>query len=188
MWSHLLTKMLTIALVNNGEGAVLDGTLTVRAVNGVATYVGSTVSQSGSPRHAPGIEPGTRSWARTNSFDVSPSIAPTITEGVVRHGYHMRPTTVVLGPSDQALDAVTAQNSKEYRIIGPAGGDYRIRSAIYDPATLTVTLHPFPRVNLHHRYKLIVAGTDPGGLTEPPRASCSTARTTASPAATIALR
>ena len=152
----------TIALVNNGEGAVLDGTLTVRAVNGVATYVGLTVSQSGShdtlQASSPGLVP-----AVTNSLDVCPSIAPTITR-VLRYGYHMRPTTVVLS-FDQALDAVTAQNTKDYRITGPAGGVYRIRSAIYDPATLTVTLHPFRRINLHHRYKLIVVGTDPGGLT-----------------------
>ena len=40
-----------------------------------------------------------------------------------------------------------------------------IKSAVYDPATLTVTLHPSQRISIHHTYKLIVDGTAPHGLT-----------------------
>jgi len=74
------------------------------------------------------------------------------------------PTTVVL-TFDQALNAITAQDDENYRIIGPAGRVIGIKSAVYDPAGLTVTLHPRQRINIHHAYKLIVDGTAPKGLT-----------------------
>ena len=38
---------------------------------------------------------------------------------MMRYGYHMMPTRIVLA-FDQALDAVTAEDIKDYRIIGPA--------------------------------------------------------------------
>jgi uncharacterized repeat protein (TIGR01451 family) len=89
--------------------------------------------------------------------------APTI--GLVqRYGYHMMPTTIVL-TFDQALDAVTAEDAKDYRIIGPAGRTIAIKKAVYDAAPLTVTLYPVERISIHHRYELIVDGTAPHGLT-----------------------
>ena len=78
----------------------------------------------------------------------------------------MMPTTVVL-TFDQAFDTVTAENASDYRIIGPAGGAIGIKSAAYDPATLTVTLHPERRINIHHAYELIVHGRAPLGLIAP---------------------
>ena len=60
---------------------------------------------------------------------------------------------------DQALDATTAQDVNDYRIIGPAGRTIAIKSAVYDPATQTVTLHPSQRISIHHTSKLIVDGT-----------------------------
>ncbi len=81
-----------------------------------------------------------------------------------RFGYHMMPTRIVL-TFDQALDAVTAEDVKDYRIIGPAGRTIAIRKAVYDPAALTVTLLPVERISIHHPYKLIVNGTAPRGLT-----------------------
>ncbi len=39
---------------------------------------------------------------------------------IQRFGVHMMPTTIRL-TFDQALDAVTAEDSKDYRIIGPSG-------------------------------------------------------------------
>ena len=74
------------------------------------------------------------------------------------------PTTVVL-TFNQALDATTAQDPQDYRIIGPAGRTIRVKRAKYDPAANTVTLHPARRIDIHYRYKLIVDGTAPGGLT-----------------------
>jgi autotransporter-associated beta strand protein len=95
--------------------------------------------------------------------------APVDTDGprivsMKRYGYHMIPTRIVL-TFDQALDAVTAEDVKDYRIIGPTGRTIAVKKAVYDPATLTVTLHPVERISIHHSYKLIVDGTAPRGLT-----------------------
>ncbi len=40
-----------------------------------------------------------------------------------------------------------------------------IKSAGYDPATLTVTLHPSQRINVHQSYELTVDGITPHGVT-----------------------
>ncbi len=87
---------------------------------------------------------------------------------VLRYGYHMIPTTVVL-TFDEALDAVTAEDFNDYRIIGPSGKVIGIKSAVYDPAKLTVTLHPQQRIYIHYRYELTVDGTAPDGLTNTQR-------------------
>jgi hypothetical protein len=76
----------------------------------------------------------------------------------------MMPTTVVIA-FDQALDANTAEDAEDYRIIGPAGRVIRVKSAVYDATTNSVTLHPRERINIHHRYTLIVDGTAPDGVT-----------------------
>jgi hypothetical protein len=97
---------------------------------------------------------------------VSPSVhvdGPQITK-VLRYGYHWMPTTLVLY-FDQALDPATAQDANDYRIIGHAGGVIRVKSAVYNASTKTVTLHPSQQINIHYRYELIVDGTAPNGLT-----------------------
>ena len=88
---------------------------------------------------------------------------PTIVS-VLRYGYHMMPTTLVL-TFDQVLDAITAEDASDYRVIGPAGAVIGMKSAVYDPATLSVTLHPTQRIDIHYTYTLIVDGNAPGGLT-----------------------
>ena len=82
---------------------------------------------------------------------------------VTRFGFHMRPTTLVI-QFDGALDAASAQNVKDYTIIGPGGRPVRITSAVYNPTDDTVTLKPKERINLHHTYRLKVVGTGPGGV------------------------
>ena len=67
---------------------------------------------------------------------------------------------------DQPLDPSTAQNVSNYVIIGPGGRRDRIRSAVYDPTTQTVTLHPARRVNVHHNYKLTVIGVGPHAVSD----------------------
>jgi uncharacterized membrane protein len=94
---------------------------------------------------------------------------PVATDGpqvkeLLRYGYHMRPTTLVL-TFDQALDPTTAQDAKDYRIVGREGRIIRIKSAVYDPTTLSVTLDPRQRINVHHGYELIVDGSASGGVT-----------------------
>jgi hypothetical protein len=82
---------------------------------------------------------------------------------VQRYGIHMSPTTIVL-TFDQALDPVRAENVHEYHITDDRGHTVPIKSAVYDSATNTVTLHPKYRINLHLRYKLTVDGASPKGL------------------------
>ena len=100
----------------------------------------------------------------TQVVDASAPISPPPTiVSVLRYGYHWMPTTLVL-TFDQALDAITAEDANDYRVIGPAGGQIGIKSAVYDPAALSVTLHPTQRIDIHYTYTLIVDGTAPGGL------------------------
>ena len=98
---------------------------------------------------------------------VDPSTAVTVDgptiASVLRYGYHMMPTTLVLA-FDQALDATIADDASLYRVIGPAGAVIAIKSAVYDPAARTVTLHPTQRIDIHDTYTLEVDGTAQGGL------------------------
>ncbi len=87
---------------------------------------------------------------------------PRVTE-VQRFGYHMMPTTLLL-TFDQALDATTADDPRNYQIIGPGGRPIRVKSAVYNASNDTVTLRPSERINVHHRYTLVVDGESAGSL------------------------
>ena len=82
---------------------------------------------------------------------------PTVTS-VLRFGYHMQPTSLVI-QFDGPLDAASAQNVNDYVIVGPGGRHIAVASAIYDPNTMTVTLSPVTRLNVHDTYHLTVRGT-----------------------------
>jgi Bacterial Ig-like domain (group 3) len=153
---------LSLAEVNGKDQAGLaiptmpSGTYTITAV-----YSGDTVF---APSHSsPLIEVVHSTLTTTTSTTAYSTDGPRILS-VRRYGYHMMPTTVVLA-FDEALDAMTAEDVDDYRIIGPGGRTIAIKRAVYDPATLTVTLHPSQRISVHHRYKLIIDGTGPHGLT-----------------------
>jgi len=117
-----------------------------------------TASYSGNAPFAPSFSDAMDEVVNPAAFDDPP------TTGVNRYGYHWMPTTLAL-TFNQALDPATAQDAKDYRIIGPAGRIIGVRSAVYNAATNTVTLHPRERINIHHRYTLFVEGAKPGGLT-----------------------
>jgi hypothetical protein len=121
--------------------------------------------------------------AHSNEFDsnssdnaasvvVSPIGAPPpFVTFLQRFGFHAQPTQYVLTFNSQ-LDPAPAQNIQNYTLapIGPRGHlgkKIRIVSAIYDPLTLTVTIHPATRVYLFQRYQLAVNGTAPDGLANP---------------------
>ncbi len=99
-------------------------------------------------------------------------LAPSVT-GLVRTGIHRQPTTLVLtftGP----LDPTRAQNVASYAIEtlgGPGRGGSLVghvivlSAAVYDPATLSVTLFPVERLDIHNQYRLLILGTGPLGLT-----------------------
>jgi hypothetical protein len=90
---------------------------------------------------------------------------PRITS-VKRFGIYMMPTTIVL-TFDEPLAPWLAENAHEYRLVDSQGHVIRIKSAVYDPSTLTVTLYLERRINFHHKYKLTVLGAAPGGLANP---------------------
>lgn len=92
-----------------------------------------------------------------------------------RYGYHAQPTILVLSFSTP-LDQARAQDVRNYQIVtlgGPGRGGslhghrIAVRAATYDPTTLTVTLYPAERLDIHNRYLLSVNMTASGGLTGP---------------------
>jgi uncharacterized repeat protein (TIGR01451 family) len=100
-----------------------------------------------------------------------PVTVPPAVTSLQRFGYHAQPTLFVLTFSS-ALDPARAQNVHNYTLapIGPhgrLGKQIRIVSAVYNPATQTVTLHPAIRVYLFQSYRLVVNGMAPDGLSSP---------------------
>ena len=89
-----------------------------------------------------------------------------------RFGFHMQPTSVVLTFS-AALDPTRADNVNNYQFVTIGGrGRHatavghvtRIRAAVYNPTTFTVTLYPTQRLSVHKLYQLTVTGTGLHGL------------------------
>ena len=82
---------------------------------------------------------------------------------VQRFGFHAMPTRLVL-TFDRALDATAAQTLSNYRITTASGSRIKLKSAVYNDQTHTVTLRPVLRMNLHRRYSLSVLGSLPTGV------------------------
>jgi hypothetical protein len=98
--------------------------------------------------------------------------APTV-KSLARFGFHSEPTSLVLTFST-ALEPTTAQDVKNYTIVtlggtGRGGSEVGhvtpVREAVYNGTSLTVTLFPAQRLDLHNRYRLTVNGTKPGRVT-----------------------
>jgi hypothetical protein len=101
------------------------------------------------------------------SITVMGEVAPT-SDGpkltsVKRYGYHLMPTTLVLA-FDQPLVPASAENVKNYLITDPGGQRVAIARAFYNPARLTVALHPIQRISIHYAYGMIVMGQGSRGL------------------------
>jgi autotransporter-associated beta strand protein len=109
----------------------------------------------------------------TTSADQFTYIAPSPTvDSLKRFGFHMHPTSLVLTFSS-ALDPTPAEDVNNYQIVTMGGrgrnGDLvghvtPVRAAVYDPASLTVTLYPSQRLDFHNVYRLTVDGGTPKGL------------------------
>ena len=93
-------------------------------------------------------------------------------ESVVRLGFHMQPTSIVLIFST-ALDAARAEELNNYQIVTLGGHGRnsslvghvtRVAAAVYDPARLTVTLYTAGRLDIHNRYRLTVNGKTASGI------------------------
>jgi hypothetical protein len=173
----------TVTATDNGSmgGIVtfLDGTTVLGTgnvgQNGTATFddtslpVGSnviTADYSGDTLHVPSTSSAVAQVVQPPSI-----VAPTVAS-LARYGYHMQKTTLVLTFST-ALDAASAENVREYQIV-TLGGHGRggtlvgnktaVRKAIYNPSTLTVTLVPVRRLDIHNTYRLTVNGTAQTGV------------------------
>ena len=116
----------------------------------VATYSGG-----------PGFAPSTSS-PLTEAI-VNPLLDGPIVLKQQRFGVHDHPTTLVL-TFDKPLDPASAQNLRNYRLVNPHGRRGRIVAAVYQPSTLTVTLHLAQRLDIHLVYTLTVIGTPPSGV------------------------
>jgi hypothetical protein len=143
------------------DGTTLLGTEPVS--NGVAILnVGSLSPGSHSFRT---VFSGGGTFSESTSSLVVSTEGPQVT-GLRRYGFHWQPTYLLLnfnGP----LDPTSAQNPLNYQVLGPGGHRITVVSAIYDPATQTVTLVPAERLNFHWKYSLTVNGATPAGLTNP---------------------
>ncbi len=107
---------------------------------------------------------------RSTSNPVSLVVAPAPGDGptvvhLARFGFHSLPTTLVV-TFDKALDPANAQNPLNYMLTDARGRSIRIASVVYDPSTLTVTISPATRLNIHRSYHLTVVGVPPSGLTD----------------------
>jgi IPT/TIG domain len=114
---------------------------------------------------------GTSANAPADQFTyvVAPVVAQPTVVSMVRFGFRNQPTSMVL-TFNSALDATVAQNVNNYQIVtsdarGKIGKRIRVRAAVCDSATFTVTVDPAQKLSLHKLYRLTVNGLTPGGLT-----------------------
>jgi hypothetical protein len=84
-------------------------------------------------------------------------------KSVKRFGVHMEPTVLKI-TFDEALDPASAVRRSNYRIKDPSGRIVRIKSAVLDATTNTVTLRFAERISIHHPYHLTVIGTGKNGI------------------------
>jgi virginiamycin B lyase len=98
-----------------------------------------------------------------NSVALATAIA-----SVQRTGIHGQPTTLVLR-FGAPVDPAWAQNTDNYRLVvlGGSHRTIRVKSAVYDAATRTVTLKPVHRLNLHNLFRFTVVGSGTSGPTDP---------------------
>jgi hypothetical protein len=116
---------------------------------------------------APGGTSATSSADRFTYIAKSPSVVTR-----QRFGVHMQPTSLVLTFS-APLDSARAEDVNNYRIVTMGGRGKNgalighvtpVRADVYNPATLTATLHPRQRLDFHNVYRLTVDGGSPNGL------------------------
>jgi parallel beta-helix repeat protein len=141
------------------EGTTLLGTEPL--VNGVASLnVGALPAGAGTFTAV--FSGGVTSASSQGSLVISTD-GPKVT-AVARYGFHDQSTYLMLS-FDSSLTPALAETVSNYVIIGPGGHRMKVASAIYDPATNTVTLVPAERLSIHKSYRLTVNGEAPSGLT-----------------------
>ncbi len=150
-----------VGTVSFYDGTTLLGTAPLS--NGVASLSISSLSSGVHTFNA--VYSGSGTVSTSGASLVISTAGPQVTS-MKRYGFHLQPTYVLLsfnGP----LDPTSAQNPENYQILGPNGHQIAVASAIYDPATDTVTLVPAERLNIHQSFLLTVNGAAPSGLMNP---------------------
>jgi hypothetical protein len=146
----------SLKLVEGSELATFSiATLTAGSHRISATYSGDTTFAPSAVKS---------SLIQTVKADAPPAIDGPTVVSVKRFGVHMHPTVLVLSFQD-ALDPTSAQDVRNYKIVGPGGQAIRIASATFDRVANTVTLRPATRISIHRPYHLTLIGTGATGLT-----------------------
>jgi uncharacterized repeat protein (TIGR01451 family) len=143
-----------VSAIGNGLGSTLS-----TSTLGVGTHQVSA-AYSGDPNFA--SSPSNTVVEIVNAVTATDGSGPALMM-VQRFGFHMRPTRLVL-TFDRALNTTAAQDLSNYRITSANGGRIKIKSAVYDDRTHTVTLRPVYRMNLHRRYSISIMGSSPTGV------------------------
>jgi large repetitive protein len=143
-----------------------------------ATLLGTaTVSSAGATLNSGPLSPGSHTliavFSSSGAFSGSQSsivvsAPPVSTDGpqvtsVARFGVNTQPTYLLLY-FNAPLDPASAQNTANFKLVGPGNRRIKLTRAFYDAASDTVTLVPKTRLNIKSKFKLTVIGNIPSGV------------------------
>jgi uncharacterized repeat protein (TIGR01451 family) len=137
-----------------------SGTFTIVVTSTVAGTLTNQASVSGNE-----FDPTPADNSAT--FSTSVAAAGPIVISLQRLGLLTRTTGLVL-TFDTPLDPGRAEDLHNYQLVALGGSKrtIRIKSAVYNATTRTVTLSPVQRLNLRKRFQLTVVGTGPSGVAD----------------------
>ena len=178
-WTYIVTNTGNIALSNvtvvddNGTPGNTADDFTVGTIASLAPGATTTLMATGTAISGQYTNTATASGkdsigepvsatAVDNYFGECPMVV-----NVQRFGIHHQPTQIVV-TFDGPLDPAQAENVENYHLftLGPDGKFSRevpIKSAVYNPATNSVTLTTAHQVNVHHLAEITVTNPCPGG-------------------------
>ena len=146
--------------------AVLFGTIPATDISVISSTMITAMSPAGSGTVnvtvalSSGVSPLTAGDVFTYTAD-----GPRVTS-VQRYGYHAQPTYLVIH-FNSALDTSSAQDTANYRIVGPAKQRIKVKSAVYNSADDSVKLALGRRLILRKTYVLTINGMASSGLKNP---------------------
>ena len=152
-----------VGTVSFYDSATLLGTMPVSS--GVATLSSGPLSPGSHTLRAVFTSSGAFSSSQSSTVVSPPPIStdgPQVTS-VARYGVNVQPTYLLL-TLNAPLNPATAQNTANYKLVGPGNRRIKIKRAFYDAASDTVTLLPKTRLNIKSKFKLTVIGNTPSGV------------------------
>jgi large repetitive protein len=158
----------TVKFIIDGQ---VGSPVAVHSVNGIeqASFTSSTLSAGGHSVAA--LYDGSPGYLPSVSAILAQAVVastPLEVSSLQRFGIHAQLTKLVLGFTT-ALDSTTAEDLSNYQIVplgpnGRPGSLISVSSAVYDPATHTVTLTPSQTLPFRHAFRLTVNGHGANGL------------------------